>query len=469
MFDLLKVAFGVRPSLDRQLSTSSTATNSGGMDVRYLDSSCLLEKMRPNARNPLEQLIGGCDMMVKLVKGWHLAEMLDLVQLQNKLIDTFRLLYLKFLNSRTHMPLDQESSVYLRNHLGTQTKVEKFLVDFYTGLTCYSNIRVEVLESLPDDIALCLRHRRVQLAVRGSYDDLIAIGDDCFKVIKSDKTQHTLLHVMSPIVFSSSTTHASLPSRRGVSSSALSPMCSPHSPPLSMPLASESSTDRSRGHRIRLSLPGSSEVFVSSALMPMVQSTLGPAGRPVHLRSTVVSGISFVKCSPRPPSQSHEAAHPHSFSQNRYALFAMPEKQPQNIHPRFLRIMSTRQVSSSSSPGLLVTQTLLCLSPVSLLSLSCLSPVSLLSLSCLSPVSLLSLSCDPGLITSEDSPPLFWHPIDVSFCPLEPYLLVGPRERWFCTSYTLYVPSAPKSIADMPRIVDSAHVVESLDNDESIS
>ena len=143
MFKFLKAALSARSGSDEQTSTTSTtssASNGSGIDIRvgrpprslhvprsalracpilrqrlvqgssiinvdpvvfeviidYLSNSSVLGKFR--ARNPLERLIGSSDMMLKLAKAWHIADMLDLISLQNKLVDTYRGLYLRLLN-----------------------------------------------------------------------------------------------------------------------------------------------------------------------------------------------------------------------------------------------------------------------------------------------------------------------------------------------------------------------------------
>mgnify|MGYP007098525831 CR=1 FL=1 len=114
MYKLLKATFGFRSDFDEQSSTSSSASSSNGIEVRvgrrpharfvhisrsalkacpvlrarlvqgcnvtnadavvfefvleYMNSSGMLGQLRPNARNPLTQLTGSCDMMLKLAK-----------------------------------------------------------------------------------------------------------------------------------------------------------------------------------------------------------------------------------------------------------------------------------------------------------------------------------------------------------------------------------------------------------------
>ncbi|KAF1836737.1 hypothetical protein BDW02DRAFT_614377 [Decorospora gaudefroyi] len=337
MLNFLKMALGPRPTLDRRSSSSSALSNGSGLDIRvgkppharplnisrsalkacpvlrarlgqgstimnadpvvfeiildYLDSSGFLEMVRPNSQNPLEYLIGGSDMMLKLAKAWHIADMLDLMHLQNKLVDTYRILYLKLLNSRIRMPLDREPFTYLRNHMGTHTKLEKFLIDIYAGLARYDgNFSVEELDDLPNDIAQSLKQRRAQLVVQGNFDDRIAIGDACFKVSKSDETRRTSLHVTPPPPLRS-TSNGSLRPQSGYT---VSTVCSMHSPPLSPPTTPISSTSMGYigGHRVRLSLSGITsisgqpDVLVSPSALPAVWSTFGTAMRPARTRST---------------------------------------------------------------------------------------------------------------------------------------------------------------------------------------
>jgi hypothetical protein len=255
----------------------------------YLDCSSLLGLLRPSARSPLTQLTGSSGKMLKLAKAWHLADMLDDMQLQNKLVDTYRVLYLELLNAREKIPLEHEPFVYLQDSIGTHTKIEKFIIDFFAGLTRYTcDFSAEELLPFRHDIAQSLKLRRAQLVVQKRSGDMIASGSTCFHVSKLDKTRHATLHVIIPTRVPSGTDLNSLSSQRGCSASTLSSSVYPPG----MPRAPISATSLicGRGHRVRLSLPGITsitgqpEVLVSRTMMHALQSTFGTAIRPSHTR-----------------------------------------------------------------------------------------------------------------------------------------------------------------------------------------
>ncbi|KAF1841277.1 uncharacterized protein K460DRAFT_399091 [Cucurbitaria berberidis CBS 394.84] len=341
MLNFLKVAFGPGPNPERQLSTDSFTSSTESLDIRvgkppharavhipqcalracttlrqqcgqgstiinadpivfevileYLDGNGLFGKMRPYGQNPLEQLVGGSDQMLKLVKAWHLAEMLNLPHLQNKLIDTFRVLYAGLLKSRIRMPLCPEPFVYLRNHMSYHTKVEKFLVDFYAGLARFGeDFRAEEFQAIPKDIAQHLRHRRAYLVKQGRYGDRIARGDSDFNVSKSDDTQRTMLQVSPSLVPPTESILVRPSSRRAFSASTL-PSMRPRSPiPPSSPRLHGQQNSQNRGHRTRLSLPsitnvtGHPEIFVPRGLIHTLQSTQGANPRPKQPDSSPV-------------------------------------------------------------------------------------------------------------------------------------------------------------------------------------
>ncbi|KAF1919685.1 hypothetical protein BDU57DRAFT_512900 [Ampelomyces quisqualis] len=202
------------------------------------------------SRNPFDDLIGGSDMMLKLVKAWHLGQMLKLPQMQNKLIDTFSACYRQFLEVRMRMPLSQEAFNYLRVHTGYYTRCEKFLIDFHAGLACHGGaFRTEELEQLPRDIADELQRRYEDLTARRIVGDRIAHGDNYFKVSGADNTLRATLQVLPP----------SLPTRTSTVSSqprpALDRSVSSMSTVLSAATITPPSTVAYRGHRPRLSLP----------------------------------------------------------------------------------------------------------------------------------------------------------------------------------------------------------------------
>jgi hypothetical protein len=259
--------------------------------IDYLRSNGLMGKLR--GRNPLERLVSGNDMMLKLAKAWHIAEMLDLIPLQNKLLDTYRGLYLKLMNSRTRMPLDREPFIYVGGRMGAHTKIEDFLIEFYAGLARFSEeFRPEELQTLPKHVALALKHHRARF-VHGNVGDRILTNDNCFRVTKSNSHKVTTLHVVAPISVPPNTIMTSSPTRRRWSISSLTILLSPSSSQSPSPPTSANPTTPGRGlgHRVRMSLPGITsisgdpEVMVSRALAPILESALARTNRPGHARS----------------------------------------------------------------------------------------------------------------------------------------------------------------------------------------
>lgn len=336
MFKLFRETFSFRFDFDENSSTSTSSSNNGDIEVqvgrlpnaglvhvprtalrtcRVLRTSLVhgcrikntdalvfevilahfnvngsLGRLRPNIRNPLTQLTGGCDRMLKLAKAWHLADMLDDVRLQNKLIDVYRILYLELLNANTRVPLDYEAFIYLESHLGTHTKMEKFMIDFFAGLSRYTG-EFSAQELLPfrPDVSRALKVRRAQLVVQGSFVDLIATGNTCFNVIKSDATTHSSLQVTKPTRLSLSAGLNSLPLRHSLSTSSLSSLVS--LPVSSTTAISSASPTCDRRHQRRLSLLGTTsineqpEVCLSGTLASIFQSAIGATLCPCHTRS----------------------------------------------------------------------------------------------------------------------------------------------------------------------------------------
>jgi hypothetical protein len=253
--------------------------------LQYIEQDGFFENMRPVAVNPFRKLVGGSDMMLKLVEVWHLAHILELPHVQNKLIDTFSTCYRHFLETHTRMPLSPEPFRYLRDHLGYYTKCEKFLTDFHAGLAPNgADFKPAEIKQLPDDIARELRHRRADMLVRGVQGDRIAQGDNSFKVSDSDNTLRVSLQILPPVASSSRCSPAARPTRprldRSVSS--MSTVLSAGNIQL---------IDYTRGHRPQLSLlavlgvPQALEDAMERALHPKLRSAFQPASRP-HARST---------------------------------------------------------------------------------------------------------------------------------------------------------------------------------------
>jgi hypothetical protein len=270
-----------QPQLHRQLGNGVTIVNTDPIvfeiALQYLSQNSFISKLRPLARCPLEKLIGGSDMMLKLAKAWHLAAMLHLPQMQNKLVDVFSACYRHFIEARIRVPLFREPFSYLRDHMGYYSKCEKFIIDFYAGLARRTvEFKSEELKHLPGDIARVLQERRAILAVRGIQGDRVARGDSCFKVHKNDDTQAVTLHIRPSLSLSTISSAASPQSRSRISRSisSLTTLLSATTP---------GSTVSGRGHHARHSLPllasmsGNPERAVQQALEPALRSAVGHA------------------------------------------------------------------------------------------------------------------------------------------------------------------------------------------------
>jgi hypothetical protein len=317
--------------------------------VDYLNNTGFMGKLR--SRNPLERLIGGSDMMLRLAKAWHIADMLDLMSLQNKLVDTYRALYLRLLNSRTRMPLDREPFLYLAAHVATFSKIETFMIDFYAGLgRNRGELRVDELQALPEDIAREIKYRRARLAVQGNIGDRIVIGSDCFKVRKLNDNKYTTLHVVAPIAVTASAVPpgdsvVSSPAprtRRRWSISSLTTLLSPSSSKSpSSPTSSPSTTlGRNIGHRARMSLPGITstsgdpEVMVARALAPILESAFSnrpTATRSVSMMTMLPSRAPFAHYVPVTPRRQREMDADSDSSEPEEYLF--PPRLPQPYGP----------------------------------------------------------------------------------------------------------------------------------------
>jgi hypothetical protein len=134
--------------------------------LQYIERSGFFAWLRPFAKNPFDQLLGGSDEIVDLVKAWHLAYMLDLPRMQNRVMDTLITCYKQSLKSGIRRSLCYDPWHHLRKFIGNHQKCERFLFDFYAGLSVYGeDFRPEELEQLPPDIANKLQTRRACMAV----------------------------------------------------------------------------------------------------------------------------------------------------------------------------------------------------------------------------------------------------------------------------------------------------------------
>jgi len=269
--------------------------------LEYLDSRRILARLRIGTQNPLAKLAIGSDMMHKLAKAWHIADMLQLPQLQNKLVATFREIYLHHLKSQIRIRVELESFEYLKNHLGTHTSIEKFIIEFYAGLAQFGgDFSAEELEPLPRGLAALLKQRREQFVAQKFTRDLIASRIECFNMTGSENTQRHPFQVVMPAVQALSNRNDTAQSRRrGFSVSSITSFFSSSSNSPKLPPSTDltRSTDlihsnsHKRDHHVRVSLPGITslngqpEILAAGALMPVLQSTFGVAIRPRSKRS----------------------------------------------------------------------------------------------------------------------------------------------------------------------------------------
>ncbi|KAH7061935.1 hypothetical protein BKA63DRAFT_191915 [Paraphoma chrysanthemicola] len=265
------------PTLQRRLYQDATIVNADPIvfeiALEYLKRNHIFGKML--ASNPLEKLVGSSDMMLKLAKSWHLAGILEIPEMQNKIIDIFSACYKRFLGARQRMPLSREPFEYLRNHIGYYTKCEKFLIDFHAGLARHGGpFLVERLRELPEDIAQELQHRREEFMSSGQFTDYIFQGSPRFKVGKTDKTLQAELQVRSSSVASPRSRAPSAPTRPGLarSNNSRSTLLSNRTPTATI----------ANRRRNRLSLPLLSDLSrnperaFTRALQPTLQSVLAP-------------------------------------------------------------------------------------------------------------------------------------------------------------------------------------------------
>ncbi|KAF7442149.1 hypothetical protein Ptr902_13049 [Pyrenophora tritici-repentis] len=175
-----------------------------------------MERIRPGTRNPLTQLITGDERLCKLAKAWHIGDMIQLPQLQNKLLDMFREVYVQHLKTHTRVPPQAEPFAYLAMYLGTFSKIERFLIDFYAGLSRFGGeFTDEELEHFPYGIAIALKHRRDRFVIQGWLGDLIANNSDYCHITCSEHVNHLPLQVALPYAQRSNSTVTSTPSLSG--------------------------------------------------------------------------------------------------------------------------------------------------------------------------------------------------------------------------------------------------------------
>jgi hypothetical protein len=189
--------------LRKQLSQGAVIFNSDATSLEaalhYIRQSGLFGKLQLNPRNSFEKLVTGSDMMSKLAKAWHLAQMLELPHMQNKLIDIFSARYQHLIQSNARLPLSPEPFEYLRTHTGYYTKCEKFIVEFHAGLASHGeSLHSEELARLPRDIALELQNLCEKMAASTKPHDRIDQGSKLFGVSSADMTWKAALRVVHP-------------------------------------------------------------------------------------------------------------------------------------------------------------------------------------------------------------------------------------------------------------------------------
>ncbi|RMZ72495.1 hypothetical protein GMOD_00007489 [Pyrenophora seminiperda CCB06] len=312
----------------------------------YLESQRVLQRLRRNtfqrsAQNPLERLAAGGDPMLKLAKAWHIADMLLLRPLQNKLVGMYRVIYLEHLKSRTQVRLEPELFEYLKDYMGMHTMIEKFIIDFHAGLVRLEGVfSAEALKPLPSDIATSLKRRRDHLVAMGPDADLIAKDSDEFIITGKEATQRHPLQVIKPSALqpsSSSNDDITAQPRRG-SGFSFSSIASLFSSLRSSSLPSNElvvpSSPPRRVHRRGVSLPtnlaslsGRADAMVSRALRPSLGSPQATViRRPRVTRSTTMITIlpSRAPFMPRPTLRRRAMTMPDddsSGSEVEYGLF----------------------------------------------------------------------------------------------------------------------------------------------------
>lgn len=174
--------------------------------IGYLECSSFLATLRFHAPGNLQELVSGDDPLLKYAKAWHVADMLGMIGLQNKLTAIFRGHYQQCLNNGICLTLSPEPFTYLRDNIGNHTKAEAFLVDFHAGLMQKKlSFKGKDVRLLPNDIANSIRNRWQELSGRVRKDSLhpelthdrIAAGGAVYNTRKKDATLHSNLQVMS--------------------------------------------------------------------------------------------------------------------------------------------------------------------------------------------------------------------------------------------------------------------------------
>jgi hypothetical protein len=167
--------------------------------LRYIERSGFVARWWPYRTNVFDDLTGGDDPILNLVKAWHLGYMLDLPKMQNQVIETLRAYYDKCLKSAFPVPLCKEPFNHLRCYIGWRTKCERLLFDFYVSLAVYKKCYcAEELAQLLKDIALELQQRRARLAVDKRLAKCIQKSKAEYYVTAGDDWLPATLHILPP-------------------------------------------------------------------------------------------------------------------------------------------------------------------------------------------------------------------------------------------------------------------------------
>jgi hypothetical protein len=264
--------------------------------MEHVEYTGLLAILQSGLYSSLGHLVNGSNMLLNLAMAWHLAHMLELPRLQNQLIDTFSVCYRRFTYRYIQIPLCAKPFQYLREHMGSHTKCEKFLVDFYAGLANSGrSFRREELMHLPQDIARELQARRIDLIVSFTASDrILRSRQNCFHITFPDNTQRVTLQVLP-----ASASHVPMTSLHGRYRSY-------RSTPSIGTLTRPGPTEYSHGHHSGLSLPttASIENHEHQARLRMYLAGLdNPASTRTPLQSQLASAAARAPFMPLSPSQ----------------------------------------------------------------------------------------------------------------------------------------------------------------------
>ncbi|KAF1993205.1 hypothetical protein P154DRAFT_583028 [Amniculicola lignicola CBS 123094] len=184
------------PALKDELTDGSIILNFDPLVFRiiveYLD----------NGRG-LDRLIQGPQILLSFAKAWHIARVLELSEVLNRLIDIFRQEYIRLLHNELQIEADGEPFIELRNYIGLYTAAEKFLVDFHAGIWRREKDVSERLERMPPDIGRHIEEQWKCLVDSDGAQDRILHVSDYFKLDKKKlKERRWRLYTKPPTVVS---------------------------------------------------------------------------------------------------------------------------------------------------------------------------------------------------------------------------------------------------------------------------